>query len=293
MWLGDHAIAGKTVLLHAEQGFGDTVQFCRYAKLVAAQGATVLMEVQPPLKALLAKLEGVSQLLAYGEMLPAFDYHCPLLSLPLAFNTGIESIPAETPYLSPDPARIRQWEGKLGEKRLPRIGLVWSGRTDHKNDHNRSIPLADTAKLVSGHAELVSLQKEVRAADKLVLDIRQDIRHFGDELNDFADTAALVELMDVVITMDTAVAHVAGALGKPVWILLPFNPDWRWLLDRGDSPWYPTARLFRQPAIGDWDSVIQRVANELNKQFLTRTQEDCTTMAVELSNGDERATWMR
>jgi tetratricopeptide (TPR) repeat protein len=273
MWLGEPSVDGKSILLHAEQGFGDTLQFCRYARLVTAQGATVLMEVQPALKSLLARLEGVSRLLAYGEPLPAFDFHCPLLSLPLAFNTTKASIPAKIPYLSADPARVGEWGRRLGDKRLPRIGIVWSGRTEHRNDHNRSIPLANFAKLVSSDAEFISLQKEVRAADDSVLNAYQHIRHIGDQLNEFADTAAIVELLDVVITVDTAVAHLAGALGIPVWILLPFNPDWRWLLDRGDSPWYPTARLFRQPAVGDWDSVIERIAIELRERYLTRADQ--------------------
>ena len=173
------------------------------------------------------------------------------------------TIPAETQYLSSDPTRVSKWQGKLGDKTLPRIGLVWSGSTLHKDDHNRSIPLADIVKLVSGQAQFVSLQKEVRTEDLLILDERKDIRHFGDELEDFADTAALIEQVDVVITVDTSVAHLAGALGKRVWILLQFDPDWRWLLDRDDSPWYRTARLFRQPAFGDWASVIRRVSREL------------------------------
>lgn len=267
LWLGEEPLAGKTILLHAEQGLGDTLQFCRYARLVASQGATVLMEVQPWLKSLLAKVEGVSQLLVSGETLPAFDYHCPLLSLPLAFKTTLASIPAEVPYLDSDPITVSKWRGKLGEQTLPRVGLVWSGSTTHRNDQNRSIPLADFARLVSDQFQLVSLQKEVRAADKLVLDERQDIQYFGDDLNDFTDTAALVELMDVVITVDTVVAHLAGAMGKPVWILLAFNPDWRWLLERDDSPWYPAARLFRQPAPGDWASVMARLKNALDERL--------------------------
>jgi tetratricopeptide (TPR) repeat protein len=262
-WLGKEPLHGKTILLYAEQGFGDTIQFCRYARLVAARGANVVMEVQPLLKSLMAGLEGVGQTLAKGEQLPAFDYHCPLLSLPLAFATRLDTIPPETRYLSSDPTRVSKWQGKLGDKTLPRIGLVWSGSALNRNDHNRSILLADIVKLVSDQAQFVSLQKEVRTEDLPILDERKDIRHFGNELEDFADTAALIEHMDVVVTVDTSVAHLAGALGKRVWILLPFNPDWRWLRDRDDSPWYCTARLFRQPAYGDWDSVIQRVSREL------------------------------
>jgi hypothetical protein len=248
---------------------GDSIQFCRYAKLVAARGAKVVLGVQKPLTSLLRDLEGVSQLVTEGDALPYFDYHCPLLSLPLAFQTRLETIPAAASYLRADSAKVREWRQKLGEQTKPRIGIVWSGSSEHRNDRKRSIPLTKFVKLLSGDAEFISLQKDVRAADQSVLNAHQHIRHVGDQLNEFADTAAVVELLDAVITVDTAVAHLAGALGVPVWILLPFNPDWRWLLDRGDSPWYPTARLFRQPAVGDWDSVIERIAIELREWYLT------------------------
>ena len=263
LWLGQQPIAGKTVLLHAEQGIGDTLQFCRYAERVAALGAAVVMEVQPPLRSLLSSLRGVSQLAVRGKPLPRFDYHCPLLSLPLAFQTTLASAPAEVPYLHSDPSRVRQWRERLGATTQPRVGLAWAGRAGQGNDQNRSIPLADFVGLVSRGAQFVSLQKELRPGDQELLSARRDVRHVGDELRDFADTAALIELMDVVVTVDTSVAHLAGAMGKPVWLLLAYNRDWRWLLDRDDSPWYPTARLFRQKRIGDWDSVVARVRNEL------------------------------
>ena len=263
LWLGKQDLRNKTILLHAEQGLGDTIQFCRYAKLLAAQGATVLLEVQPELKSVLADLAGVSRVLKKGERLPEFDYHCPLLSLPLAFNTELDSIPADTYYLRSDPDRVNIWQARLGEKTSPRIGLVWSGNKVFGNDHNRSIPLSNFAKLLSASAQFVSLQKEVRETDRMILDVRKDIAHFGDDLHDFSDTAALLDLMDMVISVDTSVAHLAGALGKPVWLLLPFNPDWRWLLDRSDSPWYPSAKLFRQSRSGDWDEVFERVAEEM------------------------------
>ncbi|HKA46355.1 MAG TPA: tetratricopeptide repeat protein [Burkholderiales bacterium] len=258
LWLGEESIAGKTILLHAEQGLGDTIQFCRYSKLVAERGATVLLEVQSPLKPLLTGLNGVDRLLAKGEPLPEFDCHCPLLSLPLACGTRLDNIPAAIPYLGCDPSRVNEWRNRLGVQTLPRVGLTWAGRPGHKNDHNRSIPLVEFEKLLSGRAQFVSLQKELRPADRAALEARRDILHFGDELKDFADTAALVELMDVVVSVDTSVAHLAGAMGKRVWLLLPFAPDWRWLLQRDDSPWYPTATLLRQPTIGDWASVIER-----------------------------------
>jgi hypothetical protein len=270
LWLGEFDIAGKTVLLHAEQGLGDTIQFCRYAEKVAARGASVLMEVPPALLSLLAQVEGVRQLIGRGEPLPPFDCHCPLLSLPLAFDTRSDSIPAQVPYLRSEPERVGAWRRRLGDGKLPRVGLAWSGSATHLNDTNRSIPLEDFARVVCPEAQFVSLQKDVRAADERVLIGRRDVRHLGSELQDFADTAAVIELMDLIVTVDTAVAHLAGAMGKAVWILLPFNPDWRWLLDRDDSPWYPSARLFRQTAHGDWSEVVARLSVELRARLVPR-----------------------
>ena len=262
-WLGAQSLQGRTILLHSEQGLGDTLQFCRYAKEVAALGATVLLEVQAPLAGLLAGLEGVAQILREGDPLPAFDCHCPLPSLPLAFRTDLRSIPSAVPYVRSDPVRTAAWREKLGVATKPRIGLAWSGSAAHRNDRNRSVPLEQMLPLVDERAEWISLQKEVRASDAAVLASRADIRRVGGELEDFADAAAVVELMDIVVTVDTSIAHLAGAMAKRVWILLPFNPDWRWLLDREDSVWYPTARLFRQPTPGDWASVVRRLQGEL------------------------------
>ena len=267
LWLGIEPLAGKTILLHAEQGLGDTLQFCRYVRPVAALGARVVLEVQPPLLPLLRRLEGASELRATGAALPAFDYHCPLLSLPLAFKTELASVPSDIPYLRSDAARVEKWRERLGPKMQPRVGIAWSGATGHKNDHNRSLSLAQVLPLLIEQVQWVSLQKELREADAQLMSAQTPMRSYGEELKDFADTAALVELMDVVVAVDTSVAHLAGALGKPVWILLPFNSDWRWLLDRDDSLWYPTARLFRQPAIGDWASVIDTVRNELAREL--------------------------
>jgi tetratricopeptide (TPR) repeat protein len=263
LWLGQESLQGKTILLHPEQGFGDTIQLCRYAKRVAALGATVLLEVQPALKTLLAGVAGASQTFASGEPLPAFDCHCPLMSLPLAFGTRLDTIPAESFYLRADPLRAARWQARLGEKALPRVGLAWSGSALHANDRNRSMPLVQFGKLAAGPAQFIGLQKELRAIDRLILERRPGIAYHGDGLADFAETAALIANLDLVIAVDTAVAHLAGALGKPVWLLLPFSPDWRWLLGRGDSPWYPSARLFRQAKPGDWDGVIAEVAGAL------------------------------
>jgi tetratricopeptide (TPR) repeat protein len=263
-WLGGEDIAGRTVLLWAEQGLGDVLQFCRYAPLVSARGARVVLGLQPELKRLLARLPGVAQVAGSGEALPRYDYHCPLMSLPLVFGTTLENIPAAVPYLSADEAKVAEWRARLGPARGRRIGLAWSGNPEHKNDRNRSIALEMLAPVLKLDAEFISVQKEVRPSDQAALDT-YGIRHYGEALRDFEDTAALLMSMDLVIAVDTAVAHLAGALGRPVWILLPYAPDWRWLLGREDSPWYPTARLFRQAALGDWDHPVQRIVAELGR----------------------------
>jgi hypothetical protein len=263
-WDGTGDIAGKTILLHAEQGYGDTIQFCRYAPLVAEKGAKVILSVQPSLKRLLSGFGGAQTVLAEGEDLPAFDLHCPILSLPRAFRTRLETIPPPAPPSVPSQL-TKEWETRLGHGK-PRIGIAWSGRPSHKNDHNRSLPLRAMLGLLDLPIELVSLQKEIRSEDQGILDAA-GIAHFGPALTDFLETAALVSSIDVVITVDTAVAHLACSLGRPTWILLPYIPDWRWLLERADSPWYPTARLFRQPGIGDWDSVMREVVGGFRQRF--------------------------
>ena len=270
-WTGSPAIAGKTILLHAEQGFGDTIQFCRYAPRVAAMGGRVILEVQEALRDLiLHSLNGVAQVVAKGDTVPPFDMHCPFLSLPLAFGTALSTIPHDTPYLRASAQAVANWGARLPPKTRPRIGLAWSGRPEHNNDQNRSIDLVSFLSPLEGiDATLVSLQREVRAADAVVLQQRSGVIHFGEELKDFSDTAALAANMDIVIAVDTSVAHLAGALAKPVWVLLPFIPDWRWLLDRDDSPWYPTARLFRQDDSRRWDSVFARLRAGLD-DFLHR-----------------------
>ena len=259
LWLGKEDLHGKTILLHAEQGFGDTIQFCRYAKLVAKRGAIVILEVQKPLKDLLKTAKGVSYLVAKGDPLPAFDYHCPLLSLPLAFGTTLKTIPAERHYLRCDSSLVAEWRERLGPRTRPRVGLVWKASNDR-----RSVPLAKLLEVVTADKQFFSLQNEVSSEDQALLDTRADIVQMTAGLRNFAD-APLVELMDVVVTVDTSMAHLAGALGRPVWVLHPFNPEWRWLLDRSDTPWYPSARLFRQPAPDDWAGVVASVREELAK----------------------------
>jgi tetratricopeptide (TPR) repeat protein len=263
LWLGQGDIAGRTILLYAEQGLGDTIQFCRYAPLVAAQGATVLLGVPPTLRSLLRSLGDAVHLVEHARHLPRLDLHCPLMSLPLAFGTDAGSIPGRVPYLTPPEQRRRLWRERLGPRRGPRIGLAWSGGSDHNEDRDRSVPLETMAPIIASGAEIYCLQRDLRPADVPAMALFRDVRFFGHELRDFADTAALIAELDLVISVDTAVLHLTGAMGCPVWGLLPFAPDWRWMLERGDSPWYPTLRLFRQPAPRDWHSVIDRVRAEL------------------------------
>jgi tetratricopeptide (TPR) repeat protein len=265
LWLGEYPLARKTVLLHAEQGFGDTIQFARYVPLLTATGAKVVLEVQSELKALMARLEGGAQIVGRGETPPPFDVHCPLGSLPLALRTEPDTVPAEIPYLSADEASLAKWTARIGALARPRIAIAWSGNSNHFNDRNRSIPFAQLAPLFSVPARFVSIQRDVRSedADKLASEAR--VTHVGGELANFTDTAAAIALADLVISADTAVAHLAGAMGRPLWVLIPFQPDWRWTLDGETSPWYPTARLFRQSSLGDWDGVIARVAAELGR----------------------------
>ena len=264
LWLGETPLAGKTILLHAEQGLGDTVMFARYAPVLARSGARVVLEVQSELKELLDGLEGVAAVVARGEPLPPFDLHCPLASLPLARKTDLSSIPADMPYLSASGERIAKWRPRLEALPSPRVALAWSGRATHFNDSNRSLSLAQFEPLLNlPNARFISVQRDLRPADANMLARETRILNLGGELADFADTAAVLAHADLTICVDTSVAHVAGALGRPAYVLLPFQPDWRWTLDRETSPWYPAMRLFRQPAPGDWASVIARVRDEL------------------------------
>jgi len=280
LWLGDQPLQGKNILLHAEQGLGDTLQFCRYAPLVAALGATVWLEVQAPLHTLLTQLPGVAGVFEAGAVLPGFDYHCPLLSLPLALRTRLDTIPAQVAYLQSDPAKTAHWSARLASPHQPLIGIAWSGNATHKHDRQRSIPLAELAPLFTRGARFVSLQTELRDSDREVL------QHFkvldvAPDLHDFTDTAALLSCLDRVITVDTSVAHLAGALGKPTTLLLPYAPDFRWMLDRDDSPWYPSMRLIRQRAIGNWGDVIAQVIESLND-----ATTDCRLTSSALAHGD-------
>jgi len=279
LWLGDEPIVGKTILLHAEQGLGDTLQFCRYATLVSKLGARVVLEVPADLLTLLANLDGVAQIVEQGAPLPPFDYHCPLLSLPLAFKTSVNTIPSVTPYLFADAARAQLWRARIGDDAASRlkVGLVWAGGNragiaELRNiDARRSIALAQLKPLLDlPFVQYYSLQKGASAQQLAQLQseqaVGQEVIDYAEELTDFADTAALVENLDLIISVDTSTAHLAGAMGKPVWILNRFDTCWRWMLERDDSPWYPSARLFRQPALGDWENVIESVRAALENR---------------------------
>ena len=242
--------------------------FARYAPALARDGARVVLEVQPELKGLLAGLEGVAAVVAHGEPLPPFDLYCPLASLPLAGKTAISNIPADIPYLRASEPHIAKWRPRVDALPSPRVALAWSGRATHVNDRKRSLTLPQLEPLLSlENVSFISVQREPRPADAGLLAHESRIAHLGDELADFTDTAAVLTLADLVICVDTSVVHVAGALGRPAFVLLPFQPDWRWTLDRDRTPWYPTVRLVRQPAPGDWPGVIARLVAELKNSL--------------------------
>lgn len=274
LWDGSD-IKGRTIFLNAEQGLGDTIQFIRYAPMVADKGAKVIIECQKELISLLNNMPGVERIIAGGDPLPDFDVHCPLQTLPSIFGTTIENIPAGASYLAVDPAVIRKWSDRIGSHDAGiKVGLAWSGDPELRDDRNRSCRLETFSALSRfGKVAFYSLQKGRGEEQAKNPPEGMRLLDFTDEIEDFSDTAALIQNLDLVISVDTAVAHLAGALGKPVWVLLPFVPDWRWMLNREDSPWYPTIRLFRQPTSGAWGSVIENVANELEVFIKARTPQ--------------------
>ncbi|CCD87867.1 putative TPR domain protein; O-GlcNAc transferase related protein [Bradyrhizobium sp. ORS 285] len=278
-WSGDDCIRGKTILIFADEGLGDAFQFARYVPMVAELGAKVILAVQDPASSLLSRLAGVTECIPRSTAASAsFDLHCSMSSLPLAFKTTLRTIPADVPYLpSPLPARQAEWERRLGPHDRLRVGLVWSGNPGHSNDRNRSVPLQLLTRLLDIDAQFVSLQKDVRESDRDVL-AGLDIVDTTESLADFDDTAGLLSCLDVVVTVDTSVAHLAGGLGRPVWILLPYRPDYRWLLGRTDSPWYPTARLFRQNEARDYGWVIDQVRHELAAEAAAFRGAPCVSL---------------
>jgi hypothetical protein len=274
VWDGS-PLGQRTILLHAEQGFGDTIHFVRYASLVKKMGGTVIVECQPALTRLLARTPGIDRLIAQGAPLPFYDVQASLLSLPPILHTTSATVPADVPYVTPDERLAEQWRQELNTVPGFRIGISWQGNREHKRDSVRSIPVREFSPLAQVEGvRLFSLQKGQGSEQLREVVGRFDVIDWTDRLDEtagpFMDTAALMKSLDLIITSDTANAHLAGALGVPVWVVLPFAPDWRWQLDREDSPWYPTMRLFRPRAQTQWGEVFQRVASELRKLVQSR-----------------------
>jgi hypothetical protein len=265
VWLGGENIEGKTILICADEGLGDTIQFVRYVPMLVERGARVVLVVENPLYHLLSELPGILLCFSFtGGQLPEIDMHGPIGSVPLALRTRLDTIPSATSYLSsPAKSRVQTWEDRLGPHTRLRVGLAWSGSPTDTNDHKRSIALRTLSRILDVDATFVSLQKDPCPSDATVLRERNDTIDLTADLIDFSETAALVSCLDLVVTVDTSVAHLAGALGCPTWILLPYTPDYRWLLDRDDSPWYPSVWLFRQDQVREYASALDRVREAL------------------------------
>lgn len=264
-WNGRDPIAGKTLLLLAEQGLGDCIQFSRFARGLHERGARVLLESPVGLAPLLSQLPYLDGVIPAGSPLPPFDAYCALASVPHLLGTRLQDIPPQDPPIAAPREWLERWSRRLEGTPGPRVGIAWSGGTGLRSDDPRSIALSQLSFLRGLPITFVALQKEIRAQDVAALDDPPSILHFEDAIEDFRDTAALLALVDRVITIDTSVAHLAGAMGRPTWILLPFAADWRWLLEREDSPWYPSVRLVRQQHPRDWTPVLERVARDLRK----------------------------
>jgi len=265
-WLGEFPLGNRTILLPAEQGLGDTIQFARYAPLLARAGAKVVLEVQPELKTLLATMDGIDSCHARGEALPPYDVYCPLGSLPLALKTQASTVPADVPYLRADDTHIAKWQSVIEVLPGKRVAIAWAGHTRHPNDINRSVDFALLEPLFAVDGiSFISIQRELRGNDAALIERHRTVIHVGSDLNDIADTAAILALADLTISVDTSVAHLAGAMGRDTWVMLPFSPDWRWTLTGARSPWYPQLQLYRQPAPGDWPSVIATVRDTLRR----------------------------
>jgi len=266
LWLGEESLKAKSILIYPEQGYGDFIQFFRYIPMLQALGAKVILETPTPLVHLINTSSSEVEIIESGKNLPKFDFQCPIMSLPLALRTKIESIPDVFPYLSVAPEKIKLWQTRLGTKTNKRIGIAWSGSKDHKNDHNRSITLSQLSSLFEMPFEFHSLQKEIRESDQFYFE-KSSIKDHQADINEFSDTAALIENIDLIVTVDTAIAHLAGSLKKTFILLLPYNSDYRWMLDSKSTPWYPSAIILRQGEIGSWSKVI----SELKTILLTLT----------------------
>ncbi len=265
LWLGTESLEGKTLFVHFEQGLGDSIQFCRLLSLLQGKAGKVVFEVQGSLLPLLADLPGTHQTIAHGDPIPPYDFFCPLMSLPLAFRIDLSNLPAPQSYLHACPHLLRTWQQRLGPKKRPRVGLAWSGNPQHPDDANRSASLQSLLPWLPAELEWIVIQKEIRPEDQAFLQNWEGVRLFPEELTNFSQTAALLSCLDLVLTVDTSLAHLGGALGIPTWIMVPFFPDWRWLLHRTDSPWYPSVRLYRQLAFGDWKSLFEPLQRDLQQ----------------------------
>ncbi|MFZ6655190.1 tetratricopeptide repeat protein [Undibacterium sp. TJN19] len=267
-WTGEQDLTGKDLLLITEEGFGDTIQFIRFIQLLKSKNCNLHIVASKPMQALLKNMEGIQKVYDFNEE-TTFDYYLPLMSLPLVLGTTVATIPSAVPYITSDAECVVKWREKLGVgKNRPRIGIALTGNPQHKKNKTRSIELQSVVSLFELDADFIILQKDLAEGDQAVLDNYSNVRHFGPDMHDFSDTAALVELVDLVISVDTSIAHLAGAMDKPAWVLIEHNPDWRWMLNRTDSPWYPSVRLFRQAKVRDWDTVIE----DVKQAFLAERQ---------------------
>ena len=265
LWLGKENLEGRAILLWAEQGYGDAIQFMRYVPLVARLAGKTVLRTPAGLTTLAKSLDCPLSVITAKDPLPAHDFHCPLMSLPLAFGTRLETIPADIPYLAAETGQVEKWRKRLGARSRPAVGLAWAGRRREPVNHSRDMRLEMFSPLMRFDLDVISLQKETPEEDRRALESMPRLMRLGERMSDFAETAALIENLDLVISVDSVVAHLAGALGKPVWILLRYSGEWRWLLDRTDSPWYPTARIFRQKTPGDWGGVVSDTVREIEK----------------------------
>ncbi|WP_206747697.1 hypothetical protein [Telmatospirillum siberiense] len=255
---------GRPLLIHDEQGYGDTFQFIRMVAWAKERSqAHVILEINRESLSLAERCKGADELIVRGTLPPAFDVHCEMMSLPMVMGLKLDDLPGTIPYLSPSPTRVAKWRRRLAKLPRPLVCLVWAGRPAHHNDANRSMTLADLAPLAMPGVTFLAVQKGPKAAEAKTPPAGMTLLALDDEIDDFEDTAAILSIADLLISVDSSPVHLAGALGRPVWVLLPFIPDWRWLMDRADTPWYPQTRLFRQSARGDWPGTLARMANEL------------------------------
>jgi len=264
LWDGKKSLKGKSILLYSEQGLGDTIQFSRYILLIKALGAKVILETHMELLNIVGSIDSNITVILMGQTLPHFDFQCPLLSLPLKFGTGLKNIPSPNRYIWADKRIVPKWKKKIGSQKKPLIGLAWEGNPLHKNDYNRSILLAELIPHLPKKYEYIGLQKDIRESNLKTLKRSSMIDNLIDNNVSMDDTAAIIENLDIVISVDTSVAHLSASMGKPTWILLPFVPDWRWLLNRNDSPWYKSVKLFRQEKRGNWELVFKDLNKKLN-----------------------------